>query len=146
MAAELLLDTGALVGLLDRSQSVHRVCAAFYATWKGPVITSEAVLTESIHLLSGVQGGGPACIDFILRGDVVLVPSSTVSLQRCRKLLEKYSDLPMDFADSTLVVLAEDLNTDLVFTLDRDFQIYRIRGRKRFRILPKESAHSRNAG
>jgi len=68
------------------------------------------------------------------------VPSSTVSLQRCRKLLEKYSDLPMDFADSTLVVLAEDLNTDLVFTLDRDFQIYRIRGRKRFRILPELTA------
>ena len=46
----------------------------------------------------------------------------------------------MDFADSTLVVLAEDLNTDLVFTLDRDFQIYRIRGRKRFRILPELTA------
>jgi len=101
------------------------------------VVTTEAVLTESIHLLGGVPGGGPACIDFILDGGVVLVPSSIVSLQRCRNLLEKYSDLPMDFADSTLVVLAEELNTDLIFTVDRDFCIYRIRGRKRFRILPE---------
>ncbi len=108
--------------------------------WKGPVITSEAVLTDSIHLLSRVDGGGPACIDFILRGDVVLVPSGTASLRRSRKLLEKNSDLPMGFADSTLVVLAEDLDSDLVFTLDRDFQIYRIRGRKHFRILPKLTA------
>ncbi len=46
----------------------------------------------------------------------------------------------MGFADSTLVVLAEDLDSDLVFTLDRDFQIYRIRGRKHFRILPKLTA------
>ena len=136
MAGELLLDTGALVGLLDRSQSIHQACAAFYTTWKGPVVTSEAVLTESIHLLSGVRGGGPACIDFVLQGDVAVVPSSTVSLQRCRKLLEKYSDLPMDFADSTLVVLGEDLSTDLVFTFDRDFKVYRVRGRKHFRILP----------
>ena len=104
------------------------------------MITSEAVLTDSIHLLSGVDGGGPACIDFILRGDVVLVPSGTASLRRSRKLLEKNSDLPMGFADSTLVVLAEDLDSDLVFTLDRDFQIYRIRGRKHFRILPKLTA------
>ena len=42
----------------------------------------------------------------------------------------------MDFADATLVVLAEELNTDLVFTFDRDFRVYRIRGRKHFRVLP----------
>ena len=51
--------------------------------------------------------------------------------------MEKYSDLPMDFADSTLVVLAEELNTDLVFTVDQDFSVYRIRGRKPFRVVPR---------
>ena len=137
MAGELLLDTGGLVGLLDRSQGVHEACVSFYETWHGAVVTTEAVLTEAIYLLSDVHGGGPACIDFILHGDVVLVPSTTVSLQRCRQLLEKYSDLPMDFADSTLVVLAEELDTDLIFTVDRDFRIYRIRGRRRFRVVPE---------
>jgi predicted nucleic acid-binding protein len=43
----------------------------------------------------------------------------------------------MDFADSTLVVLAEELDTDLIFTVDRDFRIYRIRGRRRFRVVPE---------
>jgi predicted nucleic acid-binding protein len=43
----------------------------------------------------------------------------------------------MDFADATLVVLAEEVETDLVFTTDRrDFEIYRIKDRKRFRIMP----------
>jgi predicted nucleic acid-binding protein len=135
VAGELILDTSALVGLLDRSQSVHQACASFYRIWEGPVVTSEAVITESTHLLSGPQSGS-TCIDFILRGGVVVVPSSVVSLQRCRDLMQKYSDLPMDFADSTLVVLAEELDTDLVFTVDRDFHVYRIRGRKRFRIVP----------
>ena len=136
MAGELLLDTGALVGLLDRSQNVHQACVDFYTTWKRTSVTTEAVLTESIHLLSGVRGGSVACIDFVLRGGVVLVPSSEASLKRCRTLLEKYSDLPMDFADSTLIVLAEELNTDKVFTFDGDFRIYRIRGRKQFQIFP----------
>lgn len=135
MAGELLLDTGPLVALLDRSQNVHQACVDFYRAWKGPVVTTEAVLTEASHLLSGVSGGVAACIDFVLRG-VILAPATQVSLQRCRKLISKYADLPMDFADSTLVILAEDLNTDLIFTLDRDFNLYRIRGRKSFRIVP----------
>ncbi|MFW6050404.1 MAG: hypothetical protein ACODAU_04475 [Myxococcota bacterium] len=43
----------------------------------------------------------------------------------------------MDSADATLVALAEDLDARAVFTLDRkDFKVYRIRGRRRFRLVP----------
>jgi uncharacterized protein len=53
-------------------------------------------------------------------------------------LIEQYASLPMDYADATLVVLAEEIETDLVFTTDRrDFAVYRIRGRRRFRIVPE---------
>ena len=136
MAGELLLDTGALVGLLDRSQRIHEPCAEFFKTWDGPVVTSEAVLTESTHLLSSVPRGSVSCIDFVLRAGIIVVPPSDLSLRRCRDLMEKYADLPMDFADATLVALAEELNTDLVFTVDKDFSVYRIRSRKNFRIVP----------
>jgi|SRR6185295_12794715 len=96
MASELLLDTGALVSLLDRSQKLHRQCREFFASWRGPVVSTEA-------------------------------------------LVKKYSDLPMDFADATLVVLAEELGTDLVFTTDyRDFGVYRAGGKRRFQILPPQ--------
>ena len=61
------------------------------------------------------------------------------SLQRVRKLLDKYADLPMDFADATLVALAEELDCTLVFTTDRtDFSVYRVKGRKPFRIVPSD--------
>jgi uncharacterized protein len=137
VAGELLLDTGALVALLDRSQSIHKACVEFFKTWDGPIVTSEAVLTESTHLLSSVSRGSVACIDFVLRAGVIVVPPSDLSLRRCRDLMQKYADLPMDFADATLVSAAEELNTDLVFTVDNDFRVYRIRGRKTFRIVPK---------
>lgn len=66
-----------------------------------------------------------------------VVPSTATSLQRVRQLLDKYADLPMDFADATLVVLAEELDCTSVFTTDRtDFSVYRLKGRKAFRILP----------
>lgn len=42
----------------------------------------------------------------------------------------------MDYADATLVALAEDVGTNLVLTTDRrDFGVYRV-GRRRFDVLP----------
>ena len=137
MAGELLLDSGALVSLLDRRQARHRDDTSFFGTWEGPVVSSEAVLTEATHLLGRVRGGRRTCIDFFLSGGAVLVPPTPASLRRSRDLVEEYANLPMDYADATLVVLAEELETNLVFTTDRrDFAVYRIAGRKRFRILP----------
>jgi predicted nucleic acid-binding protein len=137
MAGELLLDTGALVSLLDRSQTHHLACRRAFADWTGPVVSTEAVLTEATHLLGGVPGGRAACVDFFLSGAALLAPSTVTSLQRVRKLLVKYADLPMDFADATLVALAEELDCTSGFTTDRtDFSVYRLKGRKPFRLLP----------
>jgi uncharacterized protein len=137
VAGELLLDTGALVSLLDRSQKHHAAFTRFFRQWDRPVVSSEAVLTEATHLLGSVNGGRAACLDFFLSGGAVLVPATTTSLRRSRELVVQYADLPMDYADATLVVLAEELDTQTVFTTDRkDFGVYRIRGRRRFEIVP----------
>jgi predicted nucleic acid-binding protein len=135
VASELLLDTGALVSLLDRSQRRHREFVTFFEAWSDQVVTTEAVLTESTHLLGRVSGGAIACLDFILSGGALLIPASANSIRRARELMHRYADCPMDFADATLVVLAEDLKTNVVLTTDqRDFEVYRIDGRKRFKI------------
>jgi len=133
----LLLDTGGLVTLLDRSQSSHSAFVEFFDGWQGAVVSTEPVLTEASHLLGRVAGGRAACLDFFLAGGVTLIPSTRATLERCRALVETYADVPMDFADATLVVLAEDLDTNLILTTDRtDFSIYRISGRRRFKIVP----------
>jgi uncharacterized protein len=133
--SDLLLDTGALVSILDRSQSRHREFSEFFAAWTGQIVTTEAVVTESTHLLGRVAGGAIACLDFVLSGGAVLVPTSTVALRRARQLMQRYADCPMDFADATLVVLAEELGTDVVLTTDqRDFSVYRIGRNKRFNV------------
>lgn len=115
------------------------VCRRTFEEWVGTVVSTEAVLTEATHLLAGVAGGRASCVEFFLAGGAVLVPSSTASLRRARALLEKYADLPMDFADATLVALAEELDTTQVFTTDRtDFSVYRLADRRPFQILPEE--------
>jgi predicted nucleic acid-binding protein len=135
--AELLLDTGAFVALVDRSEGRHADCVAVLERWTGPILTTEAVLTETLHLVGPAWRPQKACLEFFLRGAFLLAPSSRTSLQRVTNLMEKYHDLPMDYADATLVALGEESEADHVFTLDRKgFSTYRLHGKKAFRLVP----------
>jgi len=136
MAGELLLDTGAFVALVDRSETRHADCVAVLEDWTGPVVTTEAVLTETLYLVGPSWEAQQVCLEFFLRGAFALIPSAP-DLRRIRELLQKYRDVPMNFADATLVALGERLGTDQVFTLDRrGFTVYRLYGKRLFQILP----------
>ena len=137
MADDLLLDTGPFVALVDRSEGRHDQCVAVLEGWTGAVVTTEAVLTETLYLVGPQWRGQKATLEFILRGAFQLVPSSHASLQRVAALMERYRNVPMDFADATLVALGEELDTDRVFTLDRrGFSTYRMNRRKPFCVIP----------
>lgn len=137
MPVELLLDTGAFVALVDRSETSHKDCVAVLERWAGTIMTTEAVLAETLYLVGPAWLPQKACLEFILRGAFLLVPSPRASLQKVTALMGKYRDLPMDYADATLVALAEESETEHVFTLDRKgFSTYRLHGRKTFRLVP----------
>ncbi|MGH2452797.1 MAG: type II toxin-antitoxin system VapC family toxin [bacterium] len=137
MSGPLVLDTGAFVALVDRSEERHADCVARLAEWEGSVVTTEAVLTETLHLVGPAWRAQRVCLEFFTRGSFQLVASSQESLRRVAALMEQYGDVPMDFADATLVVLAEELRVDQIFTLDRrGFSIYQLGGNVSFRIIP----------
>ena len=135
--AKLILDTGPLVALLNRDERLHSECLDFFKTFRGLLISTEPVLTEALYLLNNSLKHQQKCIEFVQTA-VQLIPSSRISLQRCSSLIEKYKDVPMDFADATLVVLAEEIQTQEIFTLDhRGFQIYRWGRNHTFKIYPE---------
>lgn len=137
MANELLLDTGAFVALVDRSEKRHAECVAVLDQWRGTIVTTEAVLTETLYLVGPRWQAQKVCLEFLHRGAFVLVPASQTSLNRVAVLMEKYRNVPMDYADATLVALGEELGTGLVFTLDRrGFSAYRLNPKKPFQLLP----------
>lgn len=137
MAGELLLDTGAFVALVDRSEKRHADCVAALDAWRGAVVTTEAVLTETLYLLGPEWRPQKLCLEFFARGAFLLAPSSQASLKRVAILMERYRNVPMGFADATLVALGEELQTDAVFTLDHGgFSAYRVNRRKAFRLVP----------
>jgi hypothetical protein len=141
VAGPLILDTSALVALVNRRERRHADCLAVLETWSGEVATTDAVLTETLYLLGpGADRGWDAqrpAMEFFLRGVFRLVPSSPASFRRAAHLMEQYQDVPMDYADATLVALAEESLSDSVFTLDRrGFSAYRRLGREAFLLLP----------
>lgn len=135
--ADLLLDTGPFVALLDRSERNHKRCTAFFRDFRGRLITTESVLTEAVYLLGPSFPRQKPALDFILAGGAELVPMMPAMLNRCVHLMSKYSDVPMDYADATLVAVGETLGIRDVLTLDRrGFSVYRYASRGAFRIFP----------
>ena len=134
----LILDTGPFVALLDKSENNHQKCVDFFKSFRGKILTTEPVLTETIYLLGPSEKAQKAAIEFILKGGAIIVPQSKDSLSRASALMEKYRDVPMDFADATLVTLAEQTGISEIFTLDiRGFSAYRFQGKKGFKIVPE---------
>jgi len=132
-----LLDTSALVSLIDKSDVAHgRVKQSFERTGQN-FFSTIAVITEALHLLSRVKNATNICLDYVLTGVVELFPLEKPDLSRIKTLMAKYADIPMDFADATLVVVAEEMGIDTIMTLDRrGFEAYRMLGSKSFIILP----------
>ena len=132
-----ILDTGPWVALIDRSESMHNSCVQWLKSYSGKLYSTEAVLTEVLYLLNFSVKAQTAAIDFVLKSVVELIPASDESLKKVRTLIKKYSDLPMDYADATIVCLAMDTGIRNVVTFDkRDFSVYRLKKNQPFVIMP----------
>jgi predicted nucleic acid-binding protein len=135
-----LIDTGAIVAILDRSDAWHGPCVEALSSLRLPFATTPAVLAELFHLVGDDSRGTSAAWAFLRSGAVVLAPIDGQDLPNLEALMKRYSDRPMDFADATLVHVAERESLTTVFTTDHaDFETYRIGRRGRFRILPGRS-------
>ncbi len=131
-----LCDSGPLVALFDKTEDAHEDCEAALKGFGASLITTWPVLTEAFHFLER-PAERDLLWEFILSGALDLSEILPAEIRRMRRLMAKYADLPMDFADASLVVVAERLRLRRVFTLDRrDFRLYRPRHARSFDIIP----------
>ena len=137
MPASSLIDTGAMLALLHEDDRWHERCRATFHEMRLPLATSAAVLTEVFHLVGRGRHRISGAWTFVRSGAVTVLPIDDHDMAALQTLMSRYADRPMDFADATLVHLAERETLNVVFTLDHaDFETYRIGGRGRFRIVP----------
>ena len=132
---KILIDSGPLIALFDSSDRYHSKALEFIKQNTSQLITTIASITETLHLLDFNRNAQIDFLEWISRGSVEVHNIENADFERLKELTEKYRDLPMDFADSCLVFLAEKLSINTIATIDRDFSVYRIKGRKKFKTI-----------
>jgi hypothetical protein len=132
-----LVDTGPVVAYLDAEDPAHPDVAGCWDSFSGQLVTTSAVLVEAMHFVAASPSGARHLADLVAAsGMEVYDLSRPPELYEAVSLMEKYSDTPMDYADATLVLLAEALQVHEVLTLDRrGFSTYRARKRRGFRLV-----------
>jgi len=125
-----VIDSGPLIALFDRDEDFHLPVCDFLRNYVGTLHSTVAVLTEVTHLLDFSVRAQIDFLSWVQEGGVEIHSIGKEDLHRICELSEKYSDLPMDFADATLMRLAERERISNVISIDRDFYIYRNKNRQ----------------
>jgi predicted nucleic acid-binding protein len=134
-----LIDAGPVIALFDRSDQWNARVTSFFKGFGGKLVTTWPVITEISHLLGFNVNVQVDFLKWIDRGAISLVEIRWTQLKRIIELTTKYSDRPMDLADASIVVVAEDLGINRIITLDSDYLVYRISGQHRFENLLSET-------
>lgn len=139
----ILIDAGPLVALVDASDQHHRRCAHALRTIREPLLTVWPAIAEALYLLLDLPRAREAVLEMLERRVVGIAVLDSLDLPRIRELMRKYANRPMDLADAALVRVAERDGIETVFTVDeKDFGVYRINGRRRFKLLPESRSRA----
>ena len=137
MRPTVVVDTGPIVALLDADESRHDWARTRFESLRAPLLTCEAVLAEASFLLrrAGADPGLPARL--VRRGvlEVAVVIDSDADADAITRLMRRYADIPMSFADACLVRIVERTPHGSVMTLDPDFRSYRQARRRTIPLL-----------
>ena len=123
------MDTGPLVAYLDANDPANSNVSRTWDRFTGRISTTSAVITEVMHFVSSVPGGSSSLAELVVASSMeVFDLTQPPELLEAAALMERYADIPMDFADATLVLLAEAIEVYDILTLDRrGFAVFRTR-------------------
>jgi predicted nucleic acid-binding protein len=132
-----LCDTGLIIAAILTADKNHAAALKALAKIRTAAITTWPCITEAMYML-GEQAGNHA--QDRLRRQIEIgfyrlpEPTHEHAVRACA-LMRQYEDIPMDFADASLVVAAETLGITRILTFDRHFYAYRINGKIPFEVL-----------
>ena len=135
MHSQVLIDSGPLVALFHVGDNHHKRVRDFFKKNHFSFISTLAVFTEVSHFLSVNANAQQDFFKWVMQKGVIIADINQNDIPRLMELTKKYSDIPMDFADATLVITAEKTGIREIISLDKDFDIYRLPGREHIRNL-----------
>ena len=131
--ARIILDTGPLYAVHDSRDSYHPWATEQLRHLPGPYLTCDAVLSETFFLISSNTQSSHQLRSLLERQVIISDFESKPQMPHILDLMKTYSNLPMSFADACLVCMIENNPGSTLFTLDRDFTVYR---QQRRRLIP----------
>lgn len=136
--ARALVDTGAVVALVNRADRHHGAAVDWFRRFRGQLLTTEPVVTETAYVLAESPPHQRAALVWFERARAagLLRVEPVADYAELARIIAQYANLPCDYADASLIALAERTGVAAIATIDqRDFSVYRLRRHKRFRIL-----------
>jgi uncharacterized protein len=131
MPNSVLIDAGPLIALFDKDDKYHRDIKEFVRDGAFKFVTTSAVMTEVAHMLDFNVKVQVDFFEWVMNEGVILYTVRQRDISRIVEIIAKYSDLPMDFADATLIIAAEETEIKKIISIDSDFDIYRLPGREK---------------
>ena len=120
-----IIDASVIVALLDQRDYFHHWAVREWANIQAPLLTCDAVITESCYLLRNVHECKEAVISLVKRQIIQVSFNLNEEAGVIETLMRRYRSVPMSFADACLVRMSEQILNSIVMTLDSDFKIYR---------------------
>jgi len=125
-----LIDAGPIIALFDNSDQYHNRVLSFIKEYRGRLTTTWPVLTEVCYMLDFSRKTQLDFLDWIMAGGLDIYNIQKWQIGGIKEWFDRYSDLPADLADCTLMEVAETENIESIITLDRDFSVYKLNNGK----------------
>jgi len=109
------------------------LCIGVLAGITSPLLTCEAVVTETCFLLHRAGGEEHILLDMLRDGLITVLFRLADQLAAVQALMKRYRNVPMSLADACLVNMSEAFPDSSILTLDSDFAVYRRQGNQ---IIP----------
>ncbi|MGQ0673312.1 MAG: type II toxin-antitoxin system VapC family toxin [Hyphomicrobium sp.] len=128
----IVVDAGPLIALFKKSDRHHKAALAFIGRNEtATLVTNLLVVGEVAAMLQDKHSDLIQGLDWLL-ANIEIDQRTVLDLPAALEIVEKYKDMPADLADASLVALCERRGTNLVASVDRDFEVYRLPRSKTF--------------
>ncbi len=134
-SSPVLADASFFVALLNKREAGHLRCQQAYQQIDAPIVTCEACVAETFHLLHHARHAVNALLKNIRDGAIGIPFLLSDAAAEVQNTMERYADTPCDFAAACLIAMADQLGVGDILTLDSDFKHYRWRRNRRFNLL-----------
>ena len=121
----ILIDAGPIIALFNKNDKYHHKVLRYLKDFDGKLYCTWPVLTEVSHMLGFSVEAQIDFMKWVRAGALILVPIELTDVERIIQLATHYSNVPMDLADASLVLIAEKFKIKEILTIDNDYYIYR---------------------